>query len=58
MRKNSRMVETADRRAIRQAERAARIDALRDGRRERAHTFTDRRKESARQACRNGKYDW
>lgn len=41
-----------DRRAIRQAERERRLAAMQDGRRERAHTFTDRRKEAARKACR------
>lgn len=30
------------------------VEALRDGRRERAATFVDRRKESSRRACR----DW
>jgi hypothetical protein len=37
--------------------RAEYVDALRDGRRVRAHTFTDRRKEASRRACRKGRWD-
>lgn len=39
------------------ARRAERVAAMRDGRRERAVTFTDRRKEASRKACR-GRIDY
>jgi len=38
--------------AARKAERAERVAALRDGRKLRAATFTDRKREYARSACR------
>ena len=39
--------------------RNERLTALRDGRKERAVTFTDRRKEASRKACRGkGRYDY
>lgn len=38
--------------AMRTAERAERVDALRDGRKLRAHTFADRRKVANKRACR------
>jgi len=38
--------------AIRRAQREAYVAALREGRRERAATFTDRRREASRKACR------
>lgn len=39
--------------ATRIADREARLDAMRDGRRQTAHTFVDRKKEAARRACRS-----
>lgn len=38
--------------ATRRAERAERVEALREGRKLRATRFTDRRKEASRKACR------
>lgn len=40
-----------------EARRAERVAAMRDGRRERAATFADRRKEASRRACR-GRVDY
>ena len=37
---------------MKHAARAAYVAALRDGKRQRATTFTDRRKEASRKACR------
>lgn len=42
--------------AMRRAARADRVSALREGRRERATTFTDRKKEASRKACRKGNW--
>ena len=39
--------------AMRQAERAERVAALADGRKQRAHTFADRKKVAAKRACRD-----
>jgi hypothetical protein len=47
---NSNISEIA--RAARVADRKDRLDAMRDGRRQTAHTFVDRKKEAARRACR------
>jgi hypothetical protein len=38
--------------ASRIAERNARVEAMRDGRKQRAQKFVDRKKEASRQACR------
>jgi len=38
--------------AMRYVERQRRVAALRDGRRQRAATFTDRRKQASKNACR------
>ena len=47
----------ARRKARRASARNAELADLRDGRRNRATTFTDRRKEASRRACR-GKVAW
>ena len=47
---------TADTKAIRRATREAVLDALREGRKVRATTFTNRKKEQARKACRGRQY--
>jgi len=39
--------------AMRRAARQERLEALREGRRERAVTFTDRKREGRRKACRD-----
>lgn len=48
--KDKKISEAVDR--IRQTARAELVSALRDGRVQRAHRFTDKRKEAARRACR------
>lgn len=47
---------TADTKAIRRATREAVLDALREGRKVRATTFTNRKKEASRRACRGRQY--
>lgn len=49
--KNNRKT-TADTKAIRRGTRENVLSALRDGRKVRATTFTNRKKEQARKACR------
>lgn len=44
---------TTTRTMMRRANREIELAALRDGRRTRAATFTDRKKEANRKACRN-----
>jgi hypothetical protein len=39
--------------AMRKAERAERVAALAEGRKQRAHTFADRKKVAAKRACRD-----
>jgi hypothetical protein len=39
--------------AMRRAERAERVAALADGRKQRAHTFADRTKVASKRACRD-----
>ena len=41
--------------AVRQANRDAYVEALRDGRKERADTFRDRKRHADRNACRKNK---
>jgi len=41
--------------AVRRGNYTAKVEAMREGRRERAATFTDRRREANREACR-GKF--
>jgi hypothetical protein len=47
---------TAARKGMRAAQRAAYVEALRDGRKTRPATFTDRRREASRRACRKGEF--
>jgi hypothetical protein len=42
--------------AARRAERAERVAALADGRKQRAHTFADRKRVASKQACRDRSY--
>ena len=42
--------------AARRAERAERVAALAEGRKQRAHTFADRRKVADKKACRDRRY--
>jgi hypothetical protein len=42
--------------AARRAERAERVAALADGRKQRAHTFADRKHLANKQACRDRSY--
>lgn len=42
--------------AARRAERAERVAALADGRKQRAHTFADRKRVASKRACRDRAY--
>ena len=42
--------------ALRKAQRDEKVQAMREGRRQRASVFTDRRKEASRKACRKGNW--
>lgn len=42
--------------AARRAERAERVAALADGRKQRAHTFADRKRVASKRACRDRSY--
>lgn len=54
--KTNRQAEQASK-AMRRANREVYVQAMREGRRQRAATFTDRKKEQNRKACR-GKVAW
>ena len=42
--------------AMRRAERAERVAALAEGRKQRAHTYADRKRVSDKRACRDRRY--
>jgi len=46
----------ADRKSLARSRRAEKVDAMRDGRVNRAKTQPDKRKQSSKQACRKGNW--
>lgn len=52
VKKNLEWTEADERRMLRQLNWERNVAEMRDGRRDRATTFTDRRKEASRSACR------
>ena len=59
VKKNLEWTEADERRVLRQLNWERNVAEMRDGRRDRSVTFTDRRKEASRTACRKPKHgDW
>lgn len=54
--KNTTTNATSARKGMRAAQRDSYVAALRDGRKTRPATFTDRRREASRRACRKGEF--
>jgi hypothetical protein len=56
MKNTTNATAAAARKGMRAANRAAYVADMRDGRKTRPATFTDRRREASRRACRKGEF--